>query len=192
VAGAHAGDPQLTSERPALAVEVVRSADLGERELAAVRALVEAAFPGDFSADDWAHTIGGWHVLAHDGALIGHAAVVVRTLYVDGRPMRTGYVESVATARDRRRRGVGSAVMGRANELIRSSFELGALSTSLPDFYARFGWERWRGPSFVRDGEAVVRTPDEDSGIMVLRYGASATLAPDLPIVCEARSGDDW
>jgi aminoglycoside 2'-N-acetyltransferase I len=192
VAGAHAGDPQLTNGPPAFAIAVVRSSDLGAQELDAVRALVEAGFPGDFSADDWAHTVGGWHVLARDDALIGHAAVVERTLYVDRRPIRTGYVESVATALARRRRGVGSAVMSRAGELIRSRFELGALSTSLPDFYARFGWERWGGPSFVRGGDAVVRTPDEDGGIMVLRCGPSATVELDLPIMCEARSGDDW
>ena len=38
----------------------------------------------------------------------------------------------------------------------------------------------------------VVRTPEEDSGLMVLRVGATPALDPTWPITCDARSGDDW
>jgi aminoglycoside 2'-N-acetyltransferase I len=192
VAGAHARDPQLTSAPASFVIEVVPSSGLDVAGLEAIRALLEAAFAGDFSAEDWSHTIGGWHVLARDETVVGHAAIVERTLYVDGRPIRTGYVESVATALAWRRRGVGAAVMGRVGAVIRSEFVVGALSTGLPEFYAPLGWERWQGPSYVRDGDTVTRTPDEDGGIMVLRFGSSATLGLELPIMCEARSGDDW
>jgi hypothetical protein len=37
-----------------------------------------------------------------------------------------------------------------------------------------------------------VRTPEEDGGIMVLRFGATATLDLTAAISCEARAGDDW
>jgi len=66
------------------------------------------------------------------------------------------------------------------------------LSTGRHEFYQRLGWERWLGPTFVRRGEALVRTPDEDDGIMVLRFGRSRDTDLTAPIACEAREGDDW
>jgi hypothetical protein len=44
----------------------------------------------------------------------------------------------------------------------------------------------------VRCGDDLVRTPDEDAGIMVLRFGPSAGVDLAAPISCEARTGDDW
>lgn len=49
--------------------------------LAAVRRLLDAAFAGDFSEDDWCHALGGYHVVAlHDRQPVAHAAVVPREL----------------------------------------------------------------------------------------------------------------
>ena len=48
------------------------------------------------------------------------------------------------------------------------------------------------GPAFVRDGTDLTRTPEEDGGIMVLRFGPSLEFDLEAPIACEARSGDDW
>ena len=45
---------------------------------------------------------------------------------------------------------------------------------------------------FVRRGSTTVRTPDDDDGIMVLRFGPSASIDLTAPISCDARSGDDW
>jgi aminoglycoside 2'-N-acetyltransferase I len=77
-------------------------------------------------------------------------------------------------------------------DIIRGSFELGGLSTSRHDFYRHLGWEPWRGPSYVQHATGLVRTPEEDDGLMVLRVGPSAGVALDTAIVCESRSGDDW
>jgi aminoglycoside 2'-N-acetyltransferase I len=75
---------------------------------------------------------------------------------------------------------------------VRESFELGGLSTAHHHFYERLGWERWQGPTYVRDGDDVIRTEEEDDGVMVLRFGPSATIDLTAPITCEARPGDDW
>ncbi len=174
-------------------IQVVRSEDLSPERLDEIRALLMAAFDDGFDDDDWNHTLGGWHVLAKDKALLlAHAAVVVRTLEVDGRAIRAGYVEGVATAPTRQGKGLGSLVLRRVGELLEAEFELGALSTGRHAFYERLGWERWRGPTFVRDGPNVERTADEDDGIMVLRYGTTSGLDLSLPISCETRPGDDW
>jgi aminoglycoside 2'-N-acetyltransferase I len=154
---------------------------------------MDAAFDGTFDDHDWAHCTGGVHLLVRtDGVVVAHAAVVPRALDVDGVPFRTGYVEGVATLPSHQGRGLGTAVMTAATEVVRSAYELGALSTGLPGFYERLGWERWAGETWVRDGRDHLRTPDEDDGILVLRVGPSPDVALTGAIACESRPGDDW
>lgn len=75
---------------------------------------------------------------------------------------------------------------------MRREHEMGGLSTGRHAFYERLGWERWQGPTFVRDGNDVIRTEDEDDGVMVLRSGPSAKIDLTASISCDARPGDDW
>ncbi len=82
--------------------------------------------------------------------------------------------------------------MQRAGQLIRAEFDIGALSTSAHPFYEGHGWERWQGPTYVRRGAQLVRTPDEDAGIMVLRFGPSQNVSRAAGISCTARVGADW
>ncbi len=158
-----------------------------------LRQVLRDAFEGDFSDDDWAHTLGGCRVVALDGeALVSHAAVVPRTIRAGDRAFRAGYVEGVATRPDRQREGLGAAVMAEVATVLRTQFELGVLSTSSHAFYQRHGWERWEGPTFVRTGGQLVRTEDEDDGIMVLRFGPSENTDLTAAISCDSRTGDDW
>lgn len=161
--------------------------------LAEIRHLLDDAFGGHFTDDDWEHTRGGWHVVVVDGGVVvSHAAVVPRVIHVADRPLSTGYVEAVATAPGGQREGLGALAMGELATVLRREFEMGALSTGLHEFYGRLGWERWRGPTFVRTGPETIRTPDEDDGVMVLRFGPSRDIDLAAPISCEARPGDDW
>jgi len=158
-----------------------------------VRGLLDRAFDEGFTGEDWEHALGGWHVIATEGgATVAHAAVVPRALVAAGRPMRTGYVEGVATAPSRMGEGLGSLVVSKITSLVRDEFELGALSTGRHHFYEHLGWERWRGPTFVRQGEELIRTEDDDDGIMVLRFGPSQNLDLTASLSCESRSGDAW
>jgi aminoglycoside 2'-N-acetyltransferase I len=161
--------------------------------LEAARLLVVEAFDGRFSAEDWEHTAGGWRVIAFNGdEPVAHAAVVPRTLRVGQRAFAAGYVEGVATRTGRHGRGLGTAVMNEIADLVRMNFELGGLSTGRQSFYQSLGWEPWRGPSYVDHNGELIRTPDEDDGIMVLRFGPSADVELEAPIVCQSRPGDDW
>ncbi|HET6949127.1 MAG TPA: GNAT family N-acetyltransferase [Acidimicrobiales bacterium] len=173
-------------------IRIVRTDDLSAAELDDVRALLVAGFDGNFSDDDWQHALGGWHVIATDGAPLAHAALVARTLEVGGRRLRAGYVEGVTTLAPWRHQGLGTAVMRPVGTLLAAEFELGALSTGSHAFYGRLGWERWQGPTYVRRGDDLVRTAEEDDGIMVLRYRGTARLGLDQPITCEDRPGDPW
>ena len=174
-------------------VHVLTDAEAPPDLLAEIHQFLLDAFEVGFAPEDWEHTAGGWRVVVLDGEVpVSHAAVVPRILEVGARGLNAGYVEGVATAPARQGEGLGSMVMTEAGALVRDRFEMGALSTPVPGFYERLGWERWRGPTFVREGDALRRTPDEDAGIMVLRFGSSRDIDLETPIVCEARSGDDW
>ena len=158
-----------------------------------IRNLLEAVFGPDFSDDDWNHTLGGMHVwLADPSRLLSHAALVERTLVCSGHTLRAGYVEAVATTPEHQCKGHGTAVMKRVGELICERYALGALSSNAPEFYARLGWETWRGPTFVDGPRGRERTVDDDGGVMILRTPHSPHLDLDGEIVCDWRVGDVW
>jgi aminoglycoside 2'-N-acetyltransferase I len=158
-----------------------------------LRTLLDTAFAGDFTDEDWAHAIGGVHVwLAGSGGLISHASLVERTLVCSGHTLQVGYVEAVATAAGHRRKGHATTVMNHIGELIRERYALGALSTGAHPFYEPLGWERWRGPTFVDGPNRRERTADDDGGIMILRTLRSPHLDLDGEIVCDWRVGDVW
>ncbi len=176
-------------------VEVVVAEDAGWAAdlVAAVRTMTFAAFRGRFDEHDWEHTQGGVRVVALAGGVpVAAGAVVPRTLLVGDRKVRVGYIEGVATAVDQQGRGFGTAVMRAVGEVVRGRHELGVLSTSAHAFYEELGWERWQGPTYVRDGETVVRTEAEDDGIMVLRIDGSPYVDLTASLTCDARPGDDW
>jgi aminoglycoside 2'-N-acetyltransferase I len=172
-----------------------RTADLAGAELEALRRLVFDAFEGQLTEDDWDHTVGGCHILALEGdEVVAHAAVVARTLVAGSRSLDTGYVESVAVRRDRRRRGHAGHVMREANRIITGRYQLGALSdgSGIPGFYERLGWERWQGPTFVASPLGPIRTAEDDGGVLVLRTPATGGLDLTAPLMCNWRSGDAW
>src|SRR4029077_15736923 len=120
------------SEDPAR-VRQVTTAELSSADVAALRALLWAAFPtGEegFTEDDWDHALGGVHfVLEISGAIVGHASVVERELHVGDGRVRTGYVEAGAIDPARQGGGWGTRLMREVTEHIGSRYELGALGT---------------------------------------------------------------
>jgi aminoglycoside 2'-N-acetyltransferase I len=179
------------------------TADFTDRELEDLHALLIDAFidafdePSEpeeaFSKDDWHHALGGVHVLAEvDGRIAAHASVVERELHVGGRPLRTGYVEAVATVREARGRGYGTAVMGEIGGIIREGYQLGALGTGADHFYERLGWRAWPGPTAVRTATGEQRTPDADRHVFFLRTPATPALDEEATLSCDWRPGDVW
>lgn len=184
-------------------VRLVSTEEMSPAELAALRGLCDEAFrerdaPRDtrelsFTDEDWENACGGVHAVAFEGEVpVAHASTVERQLHVDGVPFLCGYVEAVATRPDRQRRGLGTAVMGALGQHIHAAFPLGALDTSRHHFYERLGWERWLGPTFVRVGDGIVATSEEDGYVMILRTPTTPALDLAAPISCEWRPGDVW
>jgi aminoglycoside 2'-N-acetyltransferase I len=186
------------SSDPTIRLRRLPTHELTGHELAELRHMVDVAFAESravsLNDDDWDHALGGVHfVLDVDGVIVSHAAVVERELRVDGRPLRTGYVEAVATLPARQGEGLGSRVMHDVSDYLVTTFELGALATSVQGFYERLGWQVWQGPTYVRTPNGDERTADEDGGILVL---LTPRTPPDVdlsaPISCEWRPGDVW
>jgi aminoglycoside 2'-N-acetyltransferase I len=175
-------------------VRLVESRNLTDAERAAIRRLLDEAFGGDFSDDDWQHALGGWHAMVGPAeSVVAHAALVERRICVGARELRCGYVEAVAVKPGHQRAGLGTAVMSKITELILARFDMGALSTGEWPFYQRLGWERWRGPTYVRTADGGhLRSPEEDEGVMVLRCAASQDIGLSAAITCEERTGDSW
>ena len=175
-------------------VRLIASAGLPARERTAIRALLDAAFAGDFSDDDWAHALGGTHaIIEADRRVVAHGAVMPRILEIGSQPIEVGYVEAVAVLPEKQGTGLGTAVMEAVAEVLRQDFDLGVLSTGEWHFYERLGWERWRGPTWVRhpDGR-MERSADDDDSLMILRQGSTTSIDLTAPITCDARPGDAW
>jgi aminoglycoside 2'-N-acetyltransferase I len=174
-------------------VRTAHTADLDQPTLEAARALLDYAFEGDMSDDDWEHALGGVHALVWEGAeLVGHASVVQRRLLHSGRALRTGYVEAVGVRADRRRRGYGGALMDALERVIRRAYDLGALSASADaiELYEGRGWQRWRGPTSVLTPTGIARTREDDGSVFVFPLAVPLDLAGEL--TCDWRDGDVW
>jgi aminoglycoside 2'-N-acetyltransferase I len=172
-------------------IEVINSQALPASTLRDICDLCTEAYEEDFCAyleflDSGVHVVGRL-----DGAIVSHAMWVTRALEVDGRsPLRTAYVEAVATTPAYQRRGFASAILTRLAAEI-GDFDLGALSPSEPSFYARLGWESWRGPRFIRTDDGLQPTPGES--VMILRLPRTPIdLDLNASVSAEWRPGELW
>ena len=174
-------------------VGTAHTAHLGTPMLSAIRALLDDAFDGDFTDEDWEHSLGGMHALAwEDGELVGHASIVQRRLLHGGRPLRAGYVEGVGVRADSRRRGHADALMAALEDLLHGAYEVAALSATeagAPLYEAR-GWQRWEGPTSVLAPDGIRRTPGDDGSVYVLPITAELDLRAE--ITCDWRAGEVW
>jgi aminoglycoside 2'-N-acetyltransferase I len=173
-------------------LRLAHTADLEPDELRAVRALLDEAFDGDFSDEDWDHGLGGMHVLLQDRAgLTAHGSVVMRRIRHRGRWLRAGYVEAVGVRPDTRRTGLGGRVMAELERVIDRAYDLGALSASEEGapLYAARGWQQWAGQVHALSPEGIVRLPEEEGGVYV-RPALAGPLDPTGELVLDWRDGD--
>lgn len=175
----------------ALIIERVSSEELAEAELAAVVAMCELAYDeplaGLFSAYGPAtHMLGRW-----DGLIVSHVMWVTRWLQPAGlAPLRTAYIEMVASHPAYQGRGYASLLMAAAPTYFGSEFELAALCPAETDLYGRLGWVYWRGPLFIRQDGQLRPTPDER--VMILPLDKTPPLDLDAPLSAEWREGEIW
>jgi GNAT superfamily N-acetyltransferase len=165
----------------------VETQSLAAGTLADVRALCDLAY-GRPVFETFG---GGEHVLGWQrGQVICHAMWITRWLQPHGlAPLRTAYVELVATHPRCRRRGYATAIMEQVAASIADA-ELGALSPATLGLYERLGWRLWRGPMFARTDAGDLPTPNEQ--VMVLPLPRSPDLDVEASISVEWRTGEIW
>ena len=175
--------------RPRLAVLGV--AELTPAERGEIVALCSAAFDEDFGNLFEVLSASSVHLLARVGEeLVSHACWSTRWLQPGGlAPLRTAYVDAMATSPAHQGHGLGSLVMRRLAEEIRG-YEIGGLCPARLAFYERLGWERWRGPLALRTAEGLRHTPDETA--MILRTPRTPPLDLDALLTIEWRAWEPW
>lgn len=172
---------------------LVHTADLESEARQRAYEMVNDAFAGDFTDTDWDHALGGMHALIwHRGAIIAHGAVVQRRLVYRDAPLRCGYVEAVAVREDWRGQGLAIAILDACEQVIRGSYQLGALSSTDRGrrLYTLRGWLPWLGPTSVLAPAGTTRTPDDDGSVFVLPVGID--LDATAALACDWRDGDVW
>lgn len=174
-----------------LQFERVLSLGLARESRAALLALLRDAYGEDLT--EFLRDIGpGVHLLGRvDGSLVTHAMIVDRRLQIGAAPpMRTAYVELVATTPRAQGRGYASLLMARLVDEMQE-YDIAALSPVNAGFYAQFGWEGWRGPLFVRRPTGTLPTPGDEA--MILRLPRTpADIDLDAPLSVEWRPGEVW
>ncbi|CAG0942892.1 Aminoglycoside 2'-N-acetyltransferase [Anaerolineae bacterium] len=173
-----------------LALTVVDGRDLSNADRIAVIALCSRAFETDF-APLFNTFCEPTHVLAKlDGVLVSHALWVTRWLQAGSGPLlRTAFVEAVATDPAYQGRGYATQVMQTVQAAL-IDYDLAGLSTGRPGFYARLGWQSWRGPLFVRTEVGLLATPTDS--VMILSLLHTPPLDLDGPLSAEWRVGELW
>lgn len=183
----------MTTDTPAGTPRTAHTADLTPAELSAIRALLDDAFDGDFSDDDFEHGLGGMHAFVHDtaGRIAAHGSVIMRRVRYRDRWLRVGYVEAVAVRADARRAGLGGRVMAELERVIDRAYDAGMLSASDEGaaLYAARGWEGWRGRVCALGPQGVVHLPDEE-GTTFVRPALAGALDPASELVFDWRDGD--
>ncbi|HOU13876.1 MAG TPA: GNAT family N-acetyltransferase [Anaerolineae bacterium] len=174
-----------------LDIKIIRGELLSEIDRHGIVALCSRAYEQDMEPL-FATFANATHVLGfYNGILVSHALWVTRYLQVGaGLLLRTAYVEAVATDEAYRQRGFATAIMQHLAGAIQD-FDLAALSPFSVAYYARLGWELWRGPLFVRTEDGLLPSPDDEE-VMILRLPKTPILDVSQPLSAEWREGELW
>jgi aminoglycoside 2'-N-acetyltransferase I len=173
-----------------LEIQRFATSDLPPATRAAVLALCNAAYQEPMAP--YLEAMGpGEHLLGlRADILVSHLMWVIRWLEPAGmQPLRTAYVELVATAPEVQGHGYATQLLKAFPSLVRDH-DLAALSPATDRVYARLGWRYWRGPLAVRHQGRLVPTPEER--VMILRLPRTPVLDDTQTLSVEWRPGEAW
>lgn len=173
-----------------LSIEIKPGDALSPQEQEAIANLFMAAFEEAYQPFQEVF-IEPTHILGSvDGRLVSHALWITRWLEPQGQPpLRTAYVEAVATDQATRGKGYATQIMTCLAAHIQD-YALGALSPADTSLYARLGWKVWLGPLFGRkDGEWI---PIPGERAMILNTRNTPKLDLHTPLSIEWRAGEVW
>ncbi|WP_427919820.1 GNAT family N-acetyltransferase [Streptomyces sp. cg40] len=173
-------------------MRTAHTADLTPADLRAARALLDAAFAGDLTDQDFEHGLGGLHaLLADEDGLVAHGSVVMRRVRYRGRWLRVGYVEGVGVRPDARRRGHGGRIMAELERIVDHAYDVGLLGASDDGarLYTARGWRLWGGKISALGPDGIVHLPEEEDSTYV-RPALAGPLDLDADLLFDWRDGD--
>lgn len=173
--------------------DVIHASKLSHPDFMAIQALCTRAYEEDVWCY-YGYLQQAYHVLGRiDGIIVCHALWVDRGLRVgQGELLATAYVEYVATEPALQGLGLASRLMRFLISEVEASqrYRLAALSPADSDYYERLGWVLWEGELAIRQGEALVATPDDV--VMIYRLSNSPEINIDDDLSAEWREGELW
>ncbi|MFD7320211.1 GNAT family N-acetyltransferase [Streptomyces sp. NPDC059875] len=167
--------------------------ELGPERLRSIKDMLDTAFDGDFSDEDWDHGLGGIHAWIEDEhGIAAHGSVIMRRVLHNGRSHRVGYVEAVGVRQDRRRQGLGGLVTAELERVIDGAYAFGALSASEDGatLYRARGWELWKGRIEALSPDGIVHLPEEEDSTYLRAAAARPLPDPAAALVFDWRDGD--
>lgn len=178
-------------------IVLVNEEDISEELDELIRDGLVECFPSDaqyFSRQSWWHTRPLWCVLAkdHRGAIIGHIAVVVRTVLVGAKaePVKVAGVQSVFVRPDRRGEGISDHMMEQVIcEAKRRQLDAGLLFC-VPKYesvYSRMGWTKIQAEVFMHSSESKSEPIPDKNITMVHCLNGRAFPDGDIDL-----AGPDW
>ncbi|AXI01949.1 GNAT family N-acetyltransferase [Aquirhabdus parva] len=185
-------------------LQVILASDLTSSDHQAIRDLCTRAYGEDVWCD-YDYLNSAYHVIGRDGVnIVSHALWVDRFLVVgQGVPLKTAYVEYVATEPTRQGQGLASQLLKFLIDYIQndelqfiepqvttSRYQLAALYPEDSEFYARLGWELWQGDLFIRQDQQLIATPDDE--VMIHRLVTTPNLSLADSLSAEWRIGELW
>lgn len=173
-------------------IKIVEHEALTPQQREVIVALCGRAYEEEF-ADFFAALPGAVHLLLYeDDLLASHVCWVERRLQQAGRePVRTAYVEAVATEPGMQGKGYATRLMQELAERIQV-YPFAFLSPADTTLYTRLGWLPWRGPLFVRTPNGLEAAPDEHA-LYLPTHATPEWLNPDDPLSCEWRDApEQW
>ncbi|WP_410211997.1 GNAT family N-acetyltransferase [Aquirhabdus sp.] len=185
-------------------LQVIPASDLTRSDHQAIRDLCTRAYAEDVWCD-YDYLNSAYHVIGRDdGVIVSHALWVDRLLVVgQGTPLKTAYVEYVATEPTRQGQGLASQLLKFLIDYIQndelqfidpqvpaSRYQLAALYPENTAFYARLGWELWQGALHIRQDRQLIATPND--AVMIHRLGTTPNLSIEDSLSAEWRIGELW
>lgn len=178
---------------PDLTITVHETGHLSAMEKNGIVSVCNAAFPEAF--DELFEFIppDGIHICGYlpDG-LCSHAVITKRDFTIDGMDLRAAYVDAVSTIPAKQGRGYASAVMHEAMHVAAETFDIGGLSTVMPDWYRRLGWEEWTGSLSLRRGRDIITAPTVKGTVMIFRFQHTPMITCDRSLTANWRPGGGW
>jgi len=174
-----------------LRIECISSDELAGQDYAAIVAMCELAYEEPLAGLFDAYGLAQHLIGRQDGRIVSHAMWVTRWLQPEGLPpLRTAYVEMVASHPSYQSLGHATRLMVQVPGRLTDDFQLAALCPAETRLYRRLGWTFWRGSLFIHQAKSLLPTPEEQ--VMILPLPGTPPLDLDAALSAEWREGELW